>query len=372
MFYIIGLQFEEYFGPLRLLSSHLFLLAFGTISSALFIWILLPRFSRYLPGDRGKKIAADGGLSSKGKPTGAGIVISLLSLPIILLVVPFNISIYGILLALYLSMWFGYLDDSGQFAWGEWKKGLLDVIVAIIAAVCICYFDYYTIWFPFVKNSISVSPWQFIPLGAFIIWISMNATNCSDGVDGLAGSLVLLSLFTVGLFLYGVVGNQPIAKYLLVPHNPEGASWAILIASISGALAGYLWHNAEPSRILMGDAGSRFLGLLIGVAVLVSGNPFLILVISPVILVNGGTGLLKLLLLRLLSKLGFDITNPYKEGIKKIESKLIIKALHKYTFPLHDHCRKKLKWSNSQVLLRFVLVQALLIPLLFVILIKVR
>ena len=169
-----------------------------------------------------------------------------------------------------------------------------------------------------------------------------------------------------------MVGYLPIAQYLLIPHNPEGASWAILIASISGALAGYLWHNAEPSSILMGDAGSRFLGLLIGVAVLITGNPFIIFVIAPVILVNGGTGLLKLILLRVLSKLGFDITNPYKERTKNIEFKLIIKALHKYTFPLHDHCRKKLKWSNSQVLLRFVLAQAILIPLLFVILIKVR
>jgi phospho-N-acetylmuramoyl-pentapeptide-transferase len=369
---MIGLHFQNYFGPLRLLNSHLFLLALGTILSALLVWFLLPIFLRYLPGDRGKKIAADGGTHSVGKPTGAGLIISLIMLPIILFVVPFNFWIYGVLLSLYLAMWFGYLDDSSTIAWGELKKGLLDVMVAIIASICTCHFSYVDFWLPFVKISISVPPWIFIPVGTFIIWLSMNATNCSDGVDGLAGSLTIVSLITLGLFLYTVVGYQPISKYLLVPHNPEGASWAILIATISGALAGYLWYNAEPSRVLMGDAGSRFLGLIVGVAVLVAGNPFLIIVVSPVILINGGTGLLKLILLRLLNRIGFDIKNPYTPNANNSQTKIIIKALHKFTFPLHDHCRKKLKWSNSQVLLRFVLIQAFLIPLLFITMMKIR
>ena len=108
----------------------------------------------------------------------------------------------------------------------------------------------------------------------------------------------------------------------------------------------------------MGDAGSRVLGLLVGVGVLVTGNPLLVFAMAPVILVNGGGGLGKLVLLRLAKKIGFQIGDD--SVIKRIR------------FPLHDHCKKNLKWSNAQVLMRFSLLQAFLMPLLLIILIKVR
>ena len=197
--------------------------------------------------------------------------------------------------------------------------------------------------------------------------------HCSDGVDGLAGSLTLLSLFSLAALLYGIVGYRPVANYLLIPHNPDGARWANLVATMAGALAGYLWHNAEPSRVLMGDAGSRLLGMLVGVAVLVAGNPFLIFVVSPVVLVNGGTGLLKLILLRGLRVLGFDVRPPNKLTPEAAAKQFaLIKALHRVRFPLHDHCRKNMAWSNAQVLMRFMLIQSFLTPLLFVILVKIR
>jgi phospho-N-acetylmuramoyl-pentapeptide-transferase len=341
--------------------------------AAVAVWYLLPKFWKSLPGDRGKIIAADGGVQSLGKPTGAGLHFSIILLPILILVIPLNPWIYGVLATLYMAMLFGYLDDCSKMPWGEWKKGILDLVVAALTSISICHGTSVEVWLPFYKGFLTVSPFIYVPLATCLLWFSMNATNCSDGVDGLAGSLTLLSLFALGFFLYGVVGYRPIANYLLVPHNAEGAAWAILVATTAGALAGYLWHNAEPSKVLMGDAGSRLLGLLVGVAVLISGNPFLIFVVSPVVLANGGTGLLKLILLRLLRRLGFDITAPTKLDPKGgTDQKLIVRTLHMVTFPLHDHCRKKLKWSNAQVLLRFVLIQAFLIPVLFVILMKIR
>jgi phospho-N-acetylmuramoyl-pentapeptide-transferase len=100
----------------------------------------------------------------------------------------------------------------------------------------------------------------------------------------------------------------------------------------------------------MGDAGSRALGLLLGVLVLASGNPFLILAVGGLILVNGGTGLIKVSLKRFFN----------------------IEFLWNIRFPLHDHMKQNLKWSNPQVLVRFVLLQALLTPLLLLIFIKLR
>jgi phospho-N-acetylmuramoyl-pentapeptide-transferase len=148
-----------------------------------------------------------------------------------------------------------------------------------------------------------------------------------------------------------------------------------LVFSAAGALAGYLWHNAEPSRMLMGDAGSRYLGLLLGIAVLVSGNPFLVLVVAPVVLLNGGTGLAKLALLRVFRRLGFETSQPPANGVGGAKGRgplAIVRLLHKVRFPLHDHCRKSLGWSNAQVLMRFLLLQAFLTPLLLIFLLKIR
>ena len=373
MLYWLGKWFGETWGPLRLLNSHLMLMAMGTLLGGLLVWSRLPRLWRRLPRDKGKTLAADGGGKAAGKPTGAGLMISLLLLPVILLVVPSDPSILGVVACLYLAMLFGYLDDSSRTPWGELKKGLLDALVALVAAFCLCKGQPATIWLPVVKSTLTVNPWLYIPCAAALLWFTMNATNCCDGVDGLAGALTLISLFSLAALLYGIVGYLPIASYLLVPHYANSARWAILTATVAGGLAGYLWHNAEPSRVLMGDAGSRMLGLLVGIAVLAAGNPFLVIVVAPVVLVNGGTGMLKMLLLRFLKRIGFDTTPPNRLTPEAAAHQhVLVRALHRYRFPLHDHCRKNMQWSNAEVLLRFVLVQAFLTPALFVLLIKIR
>lgn len=373
MLYWLGLELSRWWGPFRLLTSHLMLLAIGTLAAGLLVWSRLPHLCSRLPGDRGKSLAADGGSASCGKPTGAGWMMALLMLPVVLLVTPMNPWEIGVIACLYLAVWLGYLDDKSERPWGEMRKGLLDAAVAVAAALCLSRGEPVNMWLPVYKPVVTVPLSLYLPLAAGLLWFTMNATNCSDGVDGLAGSLTLLSLFALAALLYGVIGYRPLADYLLLPHNPEGANWAILVATVAGALAGYLWHNAEPSRLLMGDAGSRMLGLLVGVAVLAAGNPFLIFVVSPVVLVNGGTGLLKLILLRALKRIGIDTTPPGKVAAgAAAEQHAIVRALHAVRFPLHDHCRKNMHWSNAQVLLRFVLIQAFLTPLLFVLLIKVR
>jgi len=293
---------------------------------------------------------------------------------------------WGVMICLLLAMLTGFADDRAKLPWGELKKGLWDAAIAILTAVFICVGQDSVIWLPITKAQFVVPPVLYIPGAAFLLWFSMNATNCSDGVDGLAGTLTLMSLLFLSAFLYGVVGHETIARYLIVPHDPAGASWAILTATIAGGVAGYLWHNAEPSSLLMGDAGSRPLGLMVGVAVLVSGNPFLIFVVSPIVLLNGGTGLVKLALLRGLKRLGVDISMPPQkpkngavppaplqpDGTPKPSPCRLVRFLHSVRFPLHDHCRRNLGWSNAQVLMRFVLLQAFLTPILFLLIVKVR
>jgi phospho-N-acetylmuramoyl-pentapeptide-transferase len=369
--------FATYWGPFRLLGSHLVLIGMGSCLAALVTWRLLPGLCHLLPRDRGRAFTP-GAEAARGKPTGVGLIVMLLLLPALGLFLPPSAKLWEIIGCLMLACITGYLDDHSQTPWGELLKGSLDLLVAVLTAWALCQGETTTIWLPLLKNSFSVSPFVFILIAAPLLWLSINATNCSDGVDGLAGSLSLLSLFYLGGFLYIVIGHREMAEYLLVPHNPEGARWAVLLFTTAGALAGYLWHNASPSSLLMGDAGSRVLGLLIGVAVLAAGNPFLIVVVAPVILANGGTGLMKVILLRFFRRLGFDVKPPGKNalpatgGLNRPINHVLIRMLHRVRFPLHDHCRQNLGWSEAQVLLRFVLLQTFLTPLLLGLLVKLR
>ena len=379
MLYFIAPYLEKYWGPFRLLRSHALLLAAGTLLAALAVVCLLPKLCRFSPHDHGKAILGSDGMVSKGKPTGTGLWVTLLLLPIVLMVMPLSLPSLGMLLCLYVAMVFGYLDDRSDKPWGQLKKGLLDVSVCLGVAFFVWLAlkgpdQCVEVWLPSAMNVVWRIPWwAYIPSMGFVLFVTMNATNCSDGVDGLAGSLSVISLVALAVFLYAVIGYRPIAEYLLVPHNYLAVRWAILLMTVAGGFSGYLWWNAEPSRVLMGDAGSRFLGLLIGAAVLVTGNPALVLAFASVLLVNGGGGMVKILLLRFFRKCGLDVRPPSQLKPEEQENRnVLVKAVWKVRFPLHDHCKKELHWTNAQVLMRFVLLQAFIMPLVFILLVKIR
>lgn len=384
---------ESAWGPLRLFGSYAFLASAGTILAALAVLFFLPRLWERLPHDHGKAILGKDGMKSAGKPTGAGKYITLLVLPVFVLFAPLRLADAGVLVCLYLAMLFGYLDDRSAVPWGENKKLVLDLVICFAAAACIWVgyaegtgnWNTVQVWVPFVKGLVSVPWWLYVPGAACILVFTLNATNCSDGVDGLAGTLSCVTLAGLAVLLYAVIGNMPVAQYLRIfPETVDGAAfggtyarvaarWAVTLAIAAGGTAGYLWWNAEPSKVLMGDAGSRFLGLAVGVGTLVTANPFLVVAFAPVLLVNGGGGLVKMLLIRVLRKAGLEVRplcqlTP-EEAAKE---KGIVKLLHGVRFPLHDHCKKTLNWSNAQVLMRFTLLQIFLIPVLFVLFLKIR
>lgn len=348
MLYLVG-QYSEYFGPLRLLSSHLFLGGLGVILCWILSFTLLPRLMHKLPTDRGREFAIDAG-KSIGKPTGAGIIFVSTFLFVQLLVLPLNLEILSILFLTLIAMLGGWFDDKSEAAWGRVTKGSIDLALALITMVVITGLDPFLVWFPFTTFTWMVPAWISIPCGAVLIWVAINSTNCSDGVDGLSGTLATIALTALGALMYFILGHAQISSYLLLPHYPGGAVWAIMAFSMVGTLIGYLWYNAYPSILLMGDAGSRAIGYLLGVFIIQSGNPFLIFIVSGVLLINGGTGLVKVALL----------------GFFKIS---IFKNIR---FPLHDHVRHNHGWSASQVLMRFSILQLMLTIILLILLIKIR
>ena len=352
MLYQLSGLFASVFGPLRLLQSYTVLISIGLLLGFLLTVFLLPKFYARLPKDRGREFTVNPE-AAVGKPTGAGIVfISIFIVCVFLLIKP-DITQILILILTFAVMMTGFLDDRAVKSWGEYLKGVLDLVLAVIAGAVIFYINFdgkVSFWLPFISSPIAIPPAVFFIVSVIVLWVSINTTNCTDGVDGLSGTLILMAFTALGIVFYFVLGHIKVATYLLVPNIPNGAQWAVMIFTLCGVITGYLWHNAFPSKVLMGDAGSRALGFFMGVLVIISRNPLIILMTSGMILINGGTGIVKVALLRFFK----------------------IKIFKNVRFPLHDHMKKNLQWSPTQVLIRFVILQILIMLVFFGILFKIR
>jgi len=352
MLYHIAELLGPYFGPMRLLQSYAVLISLGLFLGFLITVLLLPKFYSKLPKDRGREFTVNPE-AAVGKPTGGGVVfISIFVLCVFLLITP-TVTQSLVLVITFAVMLTGFLDDRSEKSWGEYLKGGLDFILSAITALVIFYIYFegtVSFWLPFTSNLVEVHPIVFFAVSIIILWISINTTNCTDGVDGLSGTLILLALVSLGVVFYFILGHVKVAAYLLIPNINTGAKWAVMIFTLCGVLTGYLWHNAYPSKVLMGDAGSRALGFFIGVLVIISRNPFILLMTSGVILINGGTGILKVVMLRFFK----------------------IRIFKNIRFPLHDHMKKNLQWSPTQVLIRFVIIQILITIVILGILFKIR
>lgn len=346
MIYYLGQYLQNIWGPARLLSFYSVLILVALYLGYFVTYKLIPKFYDKLPHDRGREFTIkENAEAAKGKPTGSGIVFITIFVLICVLTVPMNWVRASIVLLTWVMMLTGFLDDRSVTSWGEYLKGALDLIVSVATSFILYYGaralsadGVVRFWLPFVSGSVAIHPAVYIIICTILLWASINTTNCTDGVDGLSSTLVLLGLITLGVVFYLVLGHSEIADYLKVPHLTNGATWALMIFAMAGVVMGYLWLNAFPSHCLMGDAGSRALGYFMGVCVMVSGNPFLFLATSSIIFVNGGMGLLKVFLLRFFK----------------------IKIFENIRFPLHDHMRKNRGWSPTQVVIKFSILQTLI------------
>lgn len=356
MIYYLGQYLQQFWGPARLLTSFTVLIAVALYIGFFSARIFIPKLYNLMPHDRGREFTVNAE-QAKGKPTGTGSIFITFFVIDCLLFIPMSVYQYIILALTWLTMLTGYLDDRSVTSWGEYRKALLDLLIAVATSFVLMFWAKNTspdnkiyFWLPFITHQVAVNEIVYVIITTIMIWASINTTNCTDGVDGLSATLVLIALFTLGAVLYFIMGHTNIASYLLVPHIADGARWGAMLFALSGVVMGYLWHNAFPSKCLMGDAGSRALGYFIGACVMVSGNPFMILITSSIIFVNGGMGLLKVFLLRFFK----------------------IKIFSKVTFPLHDHMRNNRGWSPTQVLLKFVMIQLLITTVLIGIFFKIR
>lgn len=282
--------------------------------------IVISLCKNILPRDQGRAFAVNG-QKSEGKPRGAGIIFVLVFALCSILFIPYSNEMLIYLMLVIGAMLSGYLDDRSSSPWGEYKKAIIDLILAIICALTYVNYNGTHIQL-FYSDAISFTmpTVPFVILAVILIWASINVTNCSDGVDGLCGTLSIISMITI----YGICQIKGI-----------DASVKHMILLFAVCLLGYLWFNAAPSRLLMGDAGSRAIGFFMAIAILRTGSPFLFIPSAILLIVDGGLGLIKVFLLRFFK----------------------IKILTKVRTPIHDHMRKSKGWSDTQVVFRFSIMQ---------------
>ena len=156
-------------------------------------------FHDKLPHDHGRAFAVNGELS-KGKARGSGLIFVLCIALVTLAVVPFKVEylIYTVLLIA--SMLSGYFDDASETAWNEYKKGLIDFVIAVVAGVTYLNFNGTSV--NFLSTTFTIAYPLYLLLIVILIWASINVVNCTDGVDGLSASLAVVSIGTF-LLAYG-------------------------------------------------------------------------------------------------------------------------------------------------------------------------
>ncbi|MDB8743693.1 phospho-N-acetylmuramoyl-pentapeptide-transferase [Ruminococcus bicirculans] len=288
------------------------------LCSFLIAFFSLKFFKRILPKDQGRAFAVNGALS-EGKPRGAGIIFVTSFTLCTALFYPLDIENIIYLVLVYAAMLSGYFDDASETPWGNLKKGLIDLVISLGIAFTYYFYNGSQVKLYITDSTFTIPAPLFIILAGVLVWTAINVTNCTDGVDGLCGSLVMTVLLPLAFMV-----------------TKSGAADMLLPMIMFVTLAAYLWFNCSPSQMLMGDAGSRALGVFLAVMFLKTAAPFAFIPMAIVIILDGGLGLLKLSFRRFLK-----IKN-FMEGIRT---------------PLHDHARKNKGWSDTQVVIRFTILQ---------------
>ena len=258
-----------------------------------------------------------------------------------------NLSSLYICFLLYITFSYGLLGAYDDYQKIKHKnsngvsfkfKIFSQILIAVIGISFLSYFtnnsELQNLYFPFFKNLIINLGWFFIPFSVFIIVGSSNAVNLTDGLDGLATVPVILVAGCFALISY-VTGNVVFSDYLQIPYIEGVGEASIFCGSIIGACLGFLWFNAPPAKIFMGDTGSLALGGSLGAIGIITKHEI-------VLAITGG-----LFVLEAISVI-----------VQVVSYKLTGRRVFKMA-PIHHHFEKK-GWAESTVVIRFWIISIIL------------
>ena len=282
------------FKPFNVFHYITFRSALGALFAFLVCYLFIPSWIElFRRRGLGQIIRSDGPQShhpKAGTPTMGGLVpLVAIALGIILWARPSNVLVWLCLLAV---VWFGAIG-----AVDDWKKlrdhnarGLSApaklvwqfIGASLIAALYVTaapdgWVSAGTLSLPFLKQPVAVPPAAWLALAVVVMVGTSNAVNLTDGLDGLAAGCLALTAGGMGVMAY-LVGNLKFAGYLRIPYIPDAGELAVVSAILVGASLGFLWFNAPPAQVFMGDVGSLgFGGLLGAIAVFIKAELLLVI-----------------------------------------------------------------------------------------------
>jgi phospho-N-acetylmuramoyl-pentapeptide-transferase len=264
----------------------------GAVLTAMLLSLLLgPAFVRALRrlsvGQNIRELGPKAHLLKAGTPTMGGLLIVFaVTIPTLLWARLDNAYVW---IALLVTLGFGtvgFIDDYRKVKRGRnlglsaRAKLLGQIIVALIAGVVLMQTVGFepTLTFPFFKDLVWPMGWGYLAVVLLVLVSSSNCVNLTDGLDGLAIGATMIAAATYAVFTY-VAGNVKAATYLQIAFVPRAGELTVFCTALAGASLGFLWFNAHPAEMFMGDVGSLALGGAIGtVAVLCKQELVLILV----------------------------------------------------------------------------------------------
>ena len=243
-----------------------------------------------------------------------------------------------------------------------WQKILGQLLTALIVWGCLYYFANYpwNLSIPFFKqtaisNFNDAVTWIYaVPYLIFIIFVllgSSNAVNLTDGMDGLASSVTFIAMSALTALTY-VSSDARWSSYLDITHKPEAAELTVFCGAMVGASLGFLWHNAPPAEVFMGDVGSLAIGGALGTVAILTKQEFLLPFIGGVFIIEAASVMLQV---------------SYFKFTKRTAGKgkrIFLQA------PLHHHFQL-LGWKEPKIVFRFVII-AILFALLSLSTLKLR
>ncbi len=217
-------------------------------------------------------------------------------------------------------------------------KIISQIILSIIAILFLLQYGdnqhLKNLYFPFFKNVALHLGLFFIPFAIFIIVGSSNAVNLTDGLDGLATVPVMLVALSFTFICY-VVGNTVFSEYLQIPYIPNVGEISVFCGSIVGSCLGFLWYNAPPAKIFMGDTGSLSLGGSLGAVSIIAKHEIVLGIIGGLFVLETVSVIMQVVSFKLTGKRIFMMA------------------------PLHHHFEKK-GWAESTVVIRFWIISIIL------------
>jgi phospho-N-acetylmuramoyl-pentapeptide-transferase len=293
---------------------------------------------------KGQPIRSDGPqshLAKRGTPTMGGLLILVsMTVSVILWMDLTNPYVWACLLVILGFGLIGFLDDYDKVTKAHHAglsgrmRLLAEFLIAGVATWVIVRTGTTQLYLPFVQGPVMDLGWLYIAFGAFVIVAFGNAVNLTDGLDGLATMPVIIASIAFLLIAY-LTGNVRFAEYLGIPHVPGAGDLTVLMLAIVGAGLAFLWFNAPPAAVFMGDTGSLALGGALGAVAVATHHEFVLVIIGGLFVLEAASVVIQVFFYKRTGRRVFKMA------------------------PIHHHF-EHIGWSEPTVVIRFWIVSFVL------------